>query len=142
MGTYSASSMSGMTGLLIWIGGKPGGRPGARKLLMNEWWSNAELEASGDCAVDLLPKTFGRLDNDECARRTNLDRRFGRTGEASAARECSSMMGVLDSEWFNRLSSLLLRLFHGSPPSSAESCDMTGGDISSAGGGMSSRAVP
>src|SRR5437868_2553648 len=101
---------------------------------MKEWWSNAELDVSGDCTVGLLPKTFGRLDKDECALRTNLDRRFGLDDGVSAARECSSMIGVFDSEWFNRLSSLLLRLFQGSPPSSEASCGMTGGDISRAGG--------
>jgi hypothetical protein len=142
IGTYSDSSLAGTLGWLIWRGGKPGSLPGARKLLANEWWSNAELEVSGDCTVDRLPKTFGRLDKDECALRTNLDRRFGLGGGVSAARECSSIMGVFDSEWFNRLSSLLLRLFQGSPPSSEALCGMTGGDISRAGGGMTSRSGP
>ena len=134
--------MSGTLGWLISRGGMVGSLAGARKLLMNEWWSNAELELSGNCTADLLPKTFGRLDRDECALRTNLDRRFGLGGGVSAASECSSMMGVVDREWFIRLIILLLRLFQGSPPSSEASCGMTGGDISRAGGGMSSRAGP
>jgi hypothetical protein len=72
---------------------------------------------------------LGKLDRDECALRTNLDRRFGLGSGVSAASECSSMMGVVDREWFIRLSILLLRLIQSTPPSSEASCDMTGGDI-------------
>jgi hypothetical protein len=134
-GTNSASSGSGTLVSFIWMDGKTG----ARKLLTEDW-SSAELGGLAACKVDLLPKTFGKLDKEECARRTKRDRRFSRGGGASAARECSSMMGVLDREWFSRLSSLLLRLFQGSPPSSEAPWGMTGGDMSRAGGGMSSRA--
>jgi hypothetical protein len=142
IGTYSESSTSGTLGWLISRAGMVGSLPGDRKLLMNEGWSRTALEVSDDWRVDLLPNMLGKLDRDECALRTNLDRRFGLGGGASAASECSSMMGVVDREWFIRLSILLLRLIQSTPPSSEVWCDMTGGDIWSGGraGGTASPA--